>query len=535
MLKVYCYITLLFLIINFTKCQSYDKSFTIIDFKGLDKNESNYYLDSFLSNTKISMNGGHDCFNTINDTMYYVTLSSHSELLYVYNLENGNIKTIQLDSIPKYPIDFLYYHNHDSIFIFYRRVFVNNETDNTFDFILINGKGEVINTYSLNNVPYIYKGRRNYMIEYSIRSITENRIINDNLLINFSIYSPATSDPEFVDFNPKLLCLYNLSSKTFKMLNVKFPPQDIGKKFNINCWNWSYNIFYDKEQNICISFPYSSNLYKYDMALDTMILIDCRKEHTFDNVDSTARKKNVDYMDVRFDKPIWYPKGNCYIRRFSIWNYKNYPPALVLEKLDTAFNHIAYIISNKTFSEPFLLNNALQAYNKREDVSYNIELENTTKEIKWKDFEKKHLSSSTTKNTQKLTIKQYLKKLKIPKNSLVLIIDLTYPCGNCLEYLMNYMNENSEVFSKNNIYYILYENSSSSFSNTLLRNNGLLNCKSVKKDDHLLPKAFKPSDLDYRYKLIEYGDTNNVYICPFEVLVPLLDQKVEEQIKRYGN
>ncbi len=516
-----------------THCQSNDKSFSIIDFKGLEKNEKNYYLDSFINNTNLSFYGGHDCFNTINDTIYNAWLSANSESLYVYNLENGEIKVIKLDSIPKYSIAYLYYHNHDSIFIFYKRVYINNETNNTFDFILINGKGEVLNTYSLNDVPYIYKGRRNYMIEYSIQDISESRIIDDNLLISFSIYSPTTYDPEFTNFNPKLLCLYNLSSKTFKMLNVKFPKQDIGKKFSTDCLSWSYNIFYDKNQNLCISFPYSSNLYTYDMALDTMILINCHKEHTFDNFDSASRKKNVDYMNVRFDKPIWDVKNYCYFRRFSIWNYKTYPPALVLEKLDSNFNHIAYIISNKYFDTPFLLNNSLQAYSKYKNVSYNIELVNKTKEIKWNDFEKNHLTPTKKTPMKKLGLSSYLKKLKIPINSLVVIIDLTYPCGSCLEYLMTYMNENIELFSKNNIYYILYENSSTDFSQTLLRNHGLSNCKLIKKDKYLLRQVFDKSELDYRFRLIEYGEnTKKMYVCPFDELMPLLKQKVEEKTKK---
>jgi hypothetical protein len=69
------------------------------------------------------------------------------------------------------------------------------------------------------------------MIYVNENSVSNNLIINNKLLINFTNYKPFSHDSNFIKFNPKLLCLYDLTTKEIKMLNVKFPPEDIGKKY----------------------------------------------------------------------------------------------------------------------------------------------------------------------------------------------------------------------------------------------------------------------------------------------------------------
>ncbi len=286
-------------------------------------------------------------------------------------------------------------------------MFIFNKTDNQFDFILINKEGEVVNTYSLNQLPYIYKGNVDYMIEYAIQDIRENRIINGNLLIPLGIYSPPIYDKNFLKFNPKLLCSYNLANKTLKMLNVKFPMQDIGKEFHSDSYYFFIKICYDKNQNLIVFFPYSNYLYQYDFDLDSLLLIKCIYDNTFQNIDIASRKNNENYMDIRFSKPEWYDIENVYIRRLSIWNYKNYVPSLIIEVMDSNFNHIAYMFDNKNYKTPYYFNNKLSSLNKHNNLSFLVLPEKTPKKISWQNYEENHLTKMVVKKKHKISINKY--------------------------------------------------------------------------------------------------------------------------------
>ncbi|MDD3280612.1 MAG: hypothetical protein PHC83_03480 [Bacteroidales bacterium] len=529
--KSFCLFLILF-IIHLNSCQNINKLFSFLDFKVVKVNEEEQYFINFNDSHTLSMWGDHKCYNKINDSLFFVALNSGSDTLFVYNYETHQVKTIELKKTPHYSIDHIYYHNHDSIFIFYRRVFIFNKTDNQFDFILINKEGEVVNTYSLNQLPYIYKGNVDYMIEYAIQDIRENRIIDGNLLIPLGIYSPPIHDSNFVKFNPKLLCSYNLANKTLKMLNVKFPTQDIGKKFHPDTYFSFIKICFDKNQDIIVFFPYSNYLYQYDFDLDSLLLIKCIYDNTFQNIDIASRKNNENYMDIRFFKPEWYSSENYYIRRLSIWNYKSYVPTLILEVMDSNFNHIAYMFDNKNYKTPYYFNNKLSSLNKHNNLSYLVLPEKTPKKISWQKYEKSHLMKMVVKKKHKISINKYLKKKHIPKNSLVIIINLNYPCGSCLKFLMSEMKNNLKDFQKNQIYYILYDNNpTSNFAESLIKNYSLSK-DNIIIDKKLLQNVYEEYELDEHYRLIEYGDTIFVEKCTFEELVPLFERKVNEKLMK---
>jgi len=531
MLKKSHFLFLLLLIINLSKCQNIEKSFSFLEFNDEKEIEEVEYSMCFENNHNLSLWANHKCYNKVNDSLFFVALNTGSDTLFVYNHETYQVRVIELKETPCYPINHIYYHNHDSIFIFYRRDFIYKHTDNQFDFVLINSKGEVLNTYSLNQLPYIYKGNINYMIEYALQDIKENRIIDENLLVPLGIYSPTIYDSNFVKFNPRLLCLYNLANKTLKMLNVKFPTQDIGKKFHPDTYYSFIKLCYDKNQNLIVFFSHSNYLYQYDFDLDTMLMIQCVYDNTFHNIDMASRKSNENYMDIRFEKPEWYNNEKCYIRRLSIWNYKDYMPTLILDVMDSNFNHIAYMFDNKNYKTPFLLNDKLIAINKNNNLPYLVLPKNIPKKISWQEYEENHLTKVLVNTKNKILINEYLKKLHISKNSLVVIINLNYPCGNCLKFLMSEMKNNLKDYKKNHIYYILYDNNpTSKFAESLIKNHGLSK-DNIIIDKELLQRVYEKSELDHHYRLIEYGDTISVEKCTFEQLVPLFNKKVEERLK----
>lgn len=129
-----------------------ENSFLTLSYTVLKEDQAEEYFECFMNNHALSMWFMHNCHQTVDDTLYFVALSSKEDTLYVYNYRSYQTKNILLNTTPNYPINFIYYHNHDSVFIFYNRRYTYNKTDRAFDFILINGSGNVINKYSLNDI-----------------------------------------------------------------------------------------------------------------------------------------------------------------------------------------------------------------------------------------------------------------------------------------------------------------------------------------------------------------------------------------------
>ena len=527
-------VILTLLLLNIS-CQN-KNSFTTLEYKVLDVNQDNESFMRFVNSHTLSMWYMHNCRQTINDTLFYIVLSQQADELFVYNKESYQTKVISLNKIPKYRIDYIYYHNHDSIFIFFDRWKIFKETNNEFDFILLNGNGDIINTYSLNNIPNIYKGFYNNTILYNLDRIAENRIIDGNLIITFTIYSPGVENPDFINFHPRQLCLYNLSNKTFKMLNIKYPIEDIGKRYDKNGYPSTYSLCYDRDKNIIINFSHSNKFYRYNFAMDSLVPIKCKYDYTFENIDSTARKKGHEYISIMFAKPYWDSKNCLFLRTISILSYKDYIEDRILQVLDSNFNHIAYVLNNSKYRTPFL-DNSLIAYNRNDELPYNIQLESKIKKISWKEFESNHLEKKQKTEGRKITFDEYITKLQIPEKSLVLIINLNYPCGHCLEYLFSKMKENRAEYEKSNIYYIIFDKNSEKFSETLIKRYGLINCKSIKTDNSLLESVvfFGQPVSDNKYRVIEYKCEYNVIkvqSCSFEELTPLFERKVNEKLMK---
>jgi len=517
-------------ICNLASCQTKNKECTILEFKALNENEDEQYFKIFQNSHSLSIMLNHRCHRTICDSLYYIHLTPRTDTLYVYNYSRHHAVTIALNKIPKYPIDHVYYHNHDSIFLFYKReIMCKYFPDIHIDFILMNDKGQLINQYSLDSVPYIYKGQLQKMLFQTPALINENRIVDGHLLIPFSIYLPQTYDDEFYDFQPKLLCAYNLSNQSLRMLNVKFPEQEIGKRYGEDCiTNHIYMEYDENKKNLLINFPHQPTLYRYDFTLDSLLPIQCTYDYTFTNT-LFASHSEIDPMDVEFEEPKWCRQMQCYVRKIYIDNYKNHEQKLILQLLDSNFNHMAYSLGTANYETPYLMNNQLISVNIKNKLPYNIQFTKNIKTLSWEKLEADYFKEYIKKGKRSMSMEKYLKKLHIPRNSLVVIINLKYPCGNCLNYLFGEMKNNVEDYKKACIYYILYNNDpSSDFGETLINNYGLSSYHLVKIDKYLLQNVYNDDILDYQYHLIEYGDTVKIYKCDFEEFIPLF-QKIEKE------
>jgi hypothetical protein len=350
------------------------------------------------------------------------------------------------------------------------------------------------------------------------------------------IFSPGVEDTEFIDFNPKLLCLYNLSNKTFKMLNLKFPIDEVGKRYNKSCIPSAVSFAYDKDQNIIISFPFSTRLYRYDFSLDSLVQINCKYDYTFENIDSTAWVKGRNYMSTQFQKPKWDSRNHHYLRNINILPSKIYEYNSILQVMDSNFNHIAYVLNIKDYNTIFYKDNKLIAINKFNKLPYNIQLDDKVQRISWKEFEINHLIKKHTGAGKTITLVEYLMKLQIPNNPLVVIINLNYPCGHCLERLFIKMKENRTDYEKANVYYVIYDNNTGNFSETLKKRYELSDSKFIKIDKELLGRVrlFDKPITENMYTVIEYKSEEKrikVIPCTFDELFPIFNKMVEERLK----
>mgnify|MGYP001172845429 CR=1 FL=1 len=533
----FCIVCMWLVMCNTNGQSNTKKPFSYLEFNVEKESEDYMYFQSFLNSYNLSMWYMHSCYQKINDTLFFVVLSTNNDTLYIYNYRSYETKKLVLDSIPPFPIHSIYYDNHDSIFVFYNRRYIYDKTDNKFDFILVNGKGDVINTYSIDKIPNIHQGLYYNTIEPAgADQINENRIINGNLILVFDVFSPSVEDPEFVNFNPKLMCLYNLTNKTYKMLNVRFPINEVGKRYNKSCLTSAVFFAFDKDQNIIINFPFSTRLYRYDFSLDSLFLIDCKYDYTFENIDSTAWVKGRNYMSTQFREPVWDARNHCYLRSIVILPSKIYEYNSILQVMDSNFNHIAYVLNTKDYNTISYKDNKFIAINKFNKLPYNIQLDDKVQRIKWKEFETNHLTKKQTGVGKPITLAEYLMKLQIPDNSLVVIINLNYPCGHCLERLFTKMKENRADYEKANVYYVIYDNNTNNFSETLKKRYELSDSKFIKIDKELLGSVrfFNESISDQLYRIIDYQIEKKkitVIPCTFEELFPYFNKMVDERIK----
>ncbi len=516
---------------NKTNC-----TLNVLNYKIMESNKDYQSYLSFVNSSFLSYYYNHRSYQNIQDTLHCIVLSDEKDKLYVYNFITHDIKEIILNKSFDYPIHHIYYHNHDSIFIFYDRAFIHKYTDNLFDFILISRTGKVTDTYSLGDIEYIYKGKYNHTIEYNLDMIYENRIIENNLIITFSVYDPFIFEDSFIDFHPKQLALYNLSTKTSKMLNVKFPLKDIGKHYDMNCFPTSYYLFFDKDNNMVISFTHSNLLYMYDFEKDTLNLVNCEYDYSFENIDSTAWVDEYSYTSVMFKNVHWDSKRSVYFRDIVLLAYKKYIPSSVLEVLDSSFNHMGYLLPSKEYDTPFYINSELIVRDIAENSYYNINLSEITKRIAWSNYEEVFLTKKITQEGGIMSLDKYLSEMQIPKKSIIIIINLTSPCGYCLEYLFTKMKENKKTYKEKNIYYVLYDDNGEDLSKKIIDKYNLNDFKNIKLDNSMLQTVnlFGKPVLDYKYKYIDYqtdGETVKISWCTFEELIPLLEPLFSQKEK----
>ncbi|MDR1792625.1 MAG: hypothetical protein LBR36_04185 [Bacteroidales bacterium] len=361
---------ILFIYIFVSNCIHSQQNGDITELKLIISKKTDFCRDIDCGLPPLSMMGHHINIRYLDDTLFYIHISANMEKLYVYNQISHEIRSIPLDSVNGLGIRQLYYHNHDSIFFLYEEPHVYKMKQylekNIADFLLINGRTEELwDTYQLDSVPFHFNGDISQWICLDGATIEMNRIKDGNLLIAYNIYFPYPSQ----NYNPRLVCSYNLADHTLKMLNIKTPSHFIGRKYgdyNSPVINWAI------DGNLLVSFGGDASLFKYDFASDSMYSVYQDTNRILLNIDSAQMKKNKDYMNIYFWDIMYCSTLNLYCRTATIKTGKN-NDLYFTEFWDTNFNHLGYCFENADYEHPFCSEDGvLRVKNKKTDEYFEV-------------------------------------------------------------------------------------------------------------------------------------------------------------------
>lgn len=436
----------------------------------------------------------------IGDTAYYVVSENGSkDTIYVYNYQSYKTQKIPLTQVSANGIDAVYLHTTDSIFIFYDRYYILQKRNNNVqlpDMVLIDGKGNVKGTYSLDGVPYMKNENTNYnFVGNKGYGIIGNRIVGDEMLLTFYTW-PACDSADYAGFNPKIAGMYNLKTGNIRMLNIRYPSLCVGKKYEGH--RRGYWVALGHNNDIFVGFEFMHEIFRYDMLKDTMKLWNNKYDNAFVNADSASIKPDDAHMALRFDDPQWNEASHCYMRLISIISYKDYKPwQEVLQIMDSNFHHLGYAPCKKDYTGvPRMMGNAANVKSKADRQRHNVTFAAKAQKISMCDWENTYLNQrdEPTFHDSIFSIKAYFDLLNIPpKQSLVLIINTKYPCSSCYDYLLSAMQEHAAEYEEKNIYFVIYDPHDGQFAKALLKEHGLVNAKNMRIDTYMLEKLFMPT------------------------------------------
>jgi hypothetical protein len=462
-------IFVLFAII-FTQCnenQNYNGANTNYYDTGIT-DSSLYLRDKFIAQTPRMLSAELYSFNVLDGKTITTFLNPSGDTIITF--DGKNALKINIPFKFKIPISSVYFHNYDSIFVFLDREFVvmfSNEKIKFDDFILINSKGKVLNKYSLSKVKDIYNGQLCPMI-YLKKTFVENiRILNGKLFLPFSIYNPLISDSTLKDYYIKLICEYDLLSKKYRMLNISFPKEDIGKIFSSNVHGNSVDFYLLNDSILIYTFDYSSTIYKYNLNTNMSGPVYKLKDFYFENRIVKNPDTNIFYSE--FYCPVFVKKDNIFIRRIKVHNYKQFEDFEISQIFNDSLKIMFNNYSDSTYSSIRInANGDLIVSDKSNSyISSLIKISKDYQNITVNDddlrLKRKIIKSNVTKinaDVKKLSLndrlKKYIYSIGLQNARKVVLINTDIMCSHCIEYIMTELKNNEQNFQSKNVFYLFY-------------------------------------------------------------------------------
>ena len=503
--KIFYTILILYILVVVSAChQKSEKGMPIVNVQSSVLNDTLYqkFID-FKSNYQFSMMAGYRSQRTINNNCFYSYLSPDMEIMYIYNYNQANYTQFKMPF--NYGIDHIYFYNYDSIFIFLSREFVYENKingENFADFLIIDTTGKIKNSYSFDQIPFIYNGKTDVYMLLNGYSFNENLLINGILYIPFSIYYPKTSDMILNKYQIKLMCAYNLNTRKFKMLNITIPKQYIGHWYNQKVIENGFDFNFANDSTIYYSFNHSSDIFKYDILKDTSILIRSFPDFYYNNIQDPI----VDSGHSSFFKaPVYSSKENIYLRQILVYPDIKSINFNMVQILDKNMNLIGYQFEDSIWSFLKFDNNGNLICSKKAEKykPYNAkiidkhyipfcEVENLNPYKKKNEPIKKSLTS----------FEEYFTIKNISKENKIIMIPCDEVCGTCLNYLLNNINDQKLIQSQK--IKIIFFNAKKDFFTSIQKNYGkTITSNSILDSTSNINGILKPEDVG-KILLIKY-------------------------------
>ena len=508
----------------------------------LDKASS--ILLAFRESHSLNMMANLQWSGMVDDSLYYVALSAAKDTLYALNRYSGYLRVLPLKNLRSKQIigsHTFYYHNHDSIFFCIRRtslvkgnIYFNR---NDKDILLVDGKGNLINDFSLDSIPNIFIGEGSYGCRYPWDDNVDERFFAGGLLVDAVTKNPYVTQKGFSTLNPKNIALCNLENNAIRMLNIRYPAELHEKKYEYPPEIW-VKVIGAKE--LLVGFTVTPYIYRYDLDRDTMVKLDVFYDETFYNTDSAAMTKGEDYPMVLFRKPIWSNIYSCYMRNVYFHYYKDYSPSNIVELLDSNLNHIGYVYADKKKGWHNIRCHADGTITVADDGGYGrhaVQLTGRLRNTRLPAMEQRSMIKKPKANGNSgLTLPEYLNKLKFPDSCTVVIINMKYPCGPCLQELSSFYKENNPMIEKEKIYYLFFdaENNKDDAVINMLKNYGVQDFKHIRIDHKLLTKVKRvlPNGKEAQYTqyilLFRNGDNLGYALPDFQETMTALQRMLKK-------
>lgn len=459
-------IILQFLNINYLISQELEIKIPIVNLEFTGEYDSTVICKvNYIKSVSYAIMDNYWSERTLNNERITANILRSGDTLSIFNIATKRINSVVVPN--SFYIEHVYFHNYDSIFLFFDREFVYSNHLNEqkmADFYMTDTTGVIKGLFSLDSVPFIYNGDIDTMIYIRKLRFEDVKIINNVFYIPFAIYRPSISDTSLRDLNMKLLCAFDLNLKKVKMLNIKIPDKYIGEKFCKNASTNGFDYYILNDSILIYSFDCSTEIYSFNIQTDSSILIKSFPDFYFNNI----LNPSSDCFGNRIGRIKYSQKENLYIRQFDINKYENFKDFHFTQILDENFNLIGYFVEDSMYEYMDVnANGDLVVLNKTEEYrGYKVKIGeiklvslDELKETKI-NFKKKTESNKTVaidKNIpQEERIGKYIASMNIPINSKVVIFSVDN-CGHVLDYLFQNM---TEIKENDPIYYLIYAENS---------------------------------------------------------------------------
>lgn len=475
------------------------------------------------------------------DSLYYVTLAATKDTLYALNCYSGYLRVLPLKQfIDKQIIasHTFYYHNHDSIFFCIRRgglVKINKLYDRNYkDILLIDGKGELFNTYSLDSLPDIYFGERSYGRHYPWDDNLDERFFAGGLLVDVVTKFPYVTEEGFSALNPRIMALCNLEDKTIRMLNIRYPVELQEKKYVCPP---ELRVKVTGPKEMLVGFSVTPYIYRYDLDKDTMTKLEVQYDESFHNTDSASMTKGEDYPAMQFGKPVWSSVHSCYLRDIYFNHYRDRLPSHIVELLDSAYNHIGYVYADKKRGWKKIRCHADGTITVADKGGYGrhaVQLSGQMRNTRLSVLEKRNTEKKpkVKNNGREMQMPDYMRKMNLPDSCIVLLVNMKYPCGPCIQDLALFYKENLPQMEKKKVYYLFFDPEHNNDETVLkvLENYGVRNFRNIRIDHKLLSKVTRvlPNGKEAQYTqyifLVKQGNYLGFSLPDFQEAIRILQQ-----------